>query len=179
MLLQGTVIQRAEITQINDTECASLTLQQSELDAGIQALVQQRKDFESDVTAKRKALAAAKVKFKEVRAKKKKLETPLLSEIQNTLLEHNISAAAYHGGKLNGVDCHELIQLEKVLFRKIETGLLSSSNPDRCSNNTIEKTCSLYFDMCVTLDSLASKLQMWHGEPQEEDYKVAERASQN
>ncbi len=75
--------------------------------------MQQRKDFESGVTAKRKSLAAAKVKFKEVRAKKKKIETPLLSEIENTLLEHNISAAAYHGGKLNGVDCHELIQLAK------------------------------------------------------------------
>ena len=141
--------------------------------------MQQRKDFESDVTAKRKALAAAKVKFKEVRAKKKKIETPLLSEIENTLLEHNISAAAYHGGKLNGVVCCELIQLAKIIFEKIETVLLSSSNPDRCSNNIIEQTCSLYCDMCVTLDSLASKLWMKHGEPQEEDYRVAEKALQN
>jgi hypothetical protein len=29
------------------------------------------------------------------------------AEIENLLLQYNISAAAYHGGKLNGVDCHE------------------------------------------------------------------------
>jgi hypothetical protein len=68
------------------------------------------------------------------------------------LLQHNISAAAYHGGKLNGV----------------------ASNPDRCSDNTFIKTCSLYRDLFVTLDNLSSKFRMKHGEPTEEDYKEAE-----
>jgi hypothetical protein len=35
------------------------------------------------------------------------------AEIKNILLQHNISAAAYHGGKLNGVDHRELIHLVK------------------------------------------------------------------
>jgi len=90
------------------------------------------------------------------------------------LLQHNISAAAYHGGKLNGVDCRELIQFAKPIFGKIETYLLSSSNPDRCSDNTFIKTCSLYRDLFVTLDNLSSKFCMKHGEPKEEDYKEAE-----
>jgi len=87
------------------------------------------------------------------------------------LLQHNISAAAHHGGKLNGIDCCELIQLTKQIFGKIETYVLSSSNPDRCSDNTIINTCSLYQDCFVTVDKL-SKLRRKHGEPDEEDYKV-------
>jgi hypothetical protein len=37
-------------------------------------------------------------------------------KIENILLEFGISAAAYHGRKLNGVDCQELIKLAKPIF---------------------------------------------------------------
>ena len=164
---------------ISAPERQSLLLQQLELDGSIKALAEQRKTLESDVGVKRKALRAAKVTFKEIRAKKKKIETPVLAELENILLQHNISAAAYHGGKLNGVDCREFIQHSKLLYRKFETYLLSTSNADRCSNEVIIKTCSLYRDICVTLDSLASKFRMKNGEPQAEDYEIAEKALTN
>ncbi len=89
----------------------------------------QRKALEADVVAKRKASTAARAQIKEVRAKKKKIETPILAKIENILMEHNICAAAYHGGKLNGVDGHEFLQLAKLLFGKIQTCLLSTSSP--------------------------------------------------
>lgn len=135
----------------------------------------QRKALEADVVAKRKASTAARAQIKEVRAKKKKIETPILAKIENILMEHNICAAAYHEGKLNGVDGHEFLQLAKLLFEKIQTYLLSTSSPDRCSNQDIIKICSLYKYMSVTLDNLASKFQIKHGEPQEEDYITAEK----
>jgi len=162
--------------RISAEDRESLLVQQQELDGTIQALVHQRKALEADVVTKRKNLTAARAQFKEIRAKKKKMDTPILAEIENILLEHNICAAAYHGGKLNGVDCREFIQLAKLLFGQIQTYLLSTSNPDRCSNEDIIKTCSLYRDICVTLDSLASKFQMKHAEPIEEDYNIAEKA---
>jgi hypothetical protein len=137
-----------------------LLLQQVELDGSIQALVQQRKNLEADIGVKRKAFTAAKAKFKEVRAKKQKIETPILAEIENILLQHNITAAAYHGGKLNGVDYREFIQHSKPLYQKFETYLLSTSNANRCSNEVIIQTCSLYRNICVTLDSLASKFRI-------------------
>jgi hypothetical protein len=38
------------------------------------------------------------------------LRCPLLLK-ENIILDFGFTAAAYHGGKLNGVDCHELIRL--------------------------------------------------------------------
>jgi hypothetical protein len=157
----------------------SLLLQQRELDGSIQALVQQRKALESDVGGKRKALMAAKPTFKEIQAKKKKIETPVLAELENILLQYNISAAAYHGGKFNGMDCHEFIQYSKLLYREFETYLLSTSNADRCSNEVIVQTCFLYREICVTLDCLASKFRMKNGEPQAEDYEIAIKVLKN
>jgi len=37
------------------------------------------------------------------------IDIPIFSHVENILKDHNISAAAYHGGKLNGIDCCELI----------------------------------------------------------------------
>jgi hypothetical protein len=36
-----------------------------------------------------------------------KIALPVTAEIKNILLQYNISAAAYHGGQLNGVDYWE------------------------------------------------------------------------
>ena len=77
------------------------------------------------------------------------------------------------------MDCREFIQHSKPLYRKFETYLLSTSNANRCSNEVIIQTCSLYRDICVTLDSLASKFRMKNGEPQENDYEIAEKSLGN
>jgi hypothetical protein len=49
----------------------------------------------------------------------------------------------YHGGKLNGVDCHEVMSQAKSLFFNIKTLLLSISHPDRCSDDTIINHCNI------------------------------------
>jgi hypothetical protein len=53
--------------------------------------------------------------LQKIQGEKTKINTPVSAEIENILLQHNISAAAYHGGKLNGVDCHEFIFLAKQI----------------------------------------------------------------
>jgi predicted nucleic acid-binding Zn-ribbon protein len=55
-----------------EAECASLQQQQRDLEESIKALVNRRKELESDLTMKRKALAGARAKFKDVQAKKPK-----------------------------------------------------------------------------------------------------------
>jgi hypothetical protein len=64
----------------------------------------------------RAALQTAKKQHQSVRAKKKKMDMPIYSHVENILKDYNISAAAYHGGKLNGVDCREFIRLAKSHF---------------------------------------------------------------
>lgn len=54
-----------------------------------------------------------KKELKEVQKKKNKIDTPILVDLVNMLKKTNISAAAYHGGKLNGIDCHELLSILK------------------------------------------------------------------
>ena len=151
-----------------------LRQQQQELDTMIAELVNNRKALETDVTLKRKALTTAKASLKAVREKKRKLEMPVFSDIENILLEYGITAAAYHGGKLNGVDCRELLTLAKTIFERFKTCLLSVSHPERCSDAIINQACDLHRDICITLDSLTSKLRMKQGEPQENDFQLAD-----
>jgi len=54
-------------------------------------------------------LERRKKELKKIQSDKKKIDLPVSAEIENTLLKYNISAAAYHGGKLNGVHCREYI----------------------------------------------------------------------
>jgi hypothetical protein len=63
--------------------------------------VEQKKCFEKDISIKRRENQSHK------RYKKRKIDLPVSADI---------SAAAYHGDKLNGVDCHELIRLTKINF---------------------------------------------------------------
>jgi hypothetical protein len=97
---------------------------------------------------------------------------PIFSEIENILLEFGITAAAYHGGKPNGVDCRELLKLAKDIFECFKGCLLSVSNPGRCSEDLI-------VNACVTLDALTSKIRMKNSELLEEDYVVAEKHLRN
>jgi hypothetical protein len=64
------------------------------LEDEISRLVNSRKLLEADVSLK-----------KIISPRKKRLSVG----IENILLQFNISAAAYHGGKLNGIDCHEFV----------------------------------------------------------------------
>jgi hypothetical protein len=40
-------------------------------------------------------------------------------EIENLLMQFNISAAAYHGGKINGVHFHRVMQQAQLVFQEI------------------------------------------------------------
>jgi len=82
----------------------------------------------------------------------------------------------YHGGKLNGVDCHELICLAKPIFLQLETELLSVTHEDRCSDDKkIINACHLHRDIYVMLDLAASKFRLKNGEPSEQDYQALEK----
>jgi adenylosuccinate lyase len=71
----------------------------------INQLVAERRQLEKAVQACKKDVTNKKTALKEATAKKQKIEKPIHVEIELLLNEYNISAAAYHGGKLNGVDC--------------------------------------------------------------------------
>jgi hypothetical protein len=70
----------------------------------------ERKWMETGITLKRKQVREKKKVLNKIRSDKKN-DLPVAEGIENILLQYNISAAAYHGGKLNGVDCQELIHL--------------------------------------------------------------------
>jgi hypothetical protein len=122
---------------LSQDEVTNLRGQKEELDHTISLLVWQRKNLEANLSEKRKNAAIAKSELKQVREKKLKVNMPVFTDIKNILVEFGITAAAYHGGKLNGVDCWELIKLAKPIFEQFQTMLLSVSHPGRCSNDTI------------------------------------------
>ena len=101
-------------------------------------------------------MEASKV-LKELQAKKMKLDKPTIAAIENILLKYEISPARYHGGKLNGVDCRELMYKSVPIFEEIEQLLLSIDHPQRCSSHTIRQRCKVYCDTLITLDLISSK----------------------
>jgi beta-phosphoglucomutase-like phosphatase (HAD superfamily) len=105
---------------ISDDEETRHRHQPMQLEEHIKTLLDEQINLEADIKLKKASLQKAKKELKSVREKKKKIDMPLFSQIENLLKEYNISAAAYHSGKLNGVDCHELIQLAKPLFFQFE-----------------------------------------------------------
>jgi hypothetical protein len=84
--------------------------------------------------------------------------------MENIFLEYEISPAKYHGGKLNGVDCHDVISEANSLIFSIKTLLLSISHPDRCSHDTIVDDCNILHNIVGTLDLPCSKLRIKRGE---------------
>jgi len=72
--------------------------------------------MEKNLSYSHKLLGEKKKELKQIQSDKKKIDLPVSAEIENILLKYNISAAAYHGGKLNGVDSRELIRLSKPFF---------------------------------------------------------------
>jgi hypothetical protein len=145
----------------------------------ITQMVAQRKALEKDLSLKKKALADRRKDLQGIQRKKKKIDFPVSADIENILKEYNISAAAYHGGKLNGVDCRELLRLTKDFFPRFEEQLLAVEHPDRCSSSTITDTCKVHNDLLATLDLISSKIRLKYNEPQPEDYDILERALDN
>jgi hypothetical protein len=80
------------------------------------------------------------------------------SEIENLLMIFNISAAAYHGGKLNGVHYCRVRQQAQSVFQQIQQLLMQSNNAKKCDKEKIMFECALHRDMCLTLDTICSKL---------------------
>jgi hypothetical protein len=115
----------------------------------------------------------------ELFVKRSKVERPICPEIENLLLQYNISAAAYHEGKLNGVHCHKVMQQAKLLFQEIQEQLMQTNEAERCDDEKIIFECGLHPDICLTLNAISSKLRMKHGEPQPQDYNILQQAMDN
>jgi hypothetical protein len=99
--------------------------------------------------------------------------------IENILLQFNISAAAYHGGKLNGINCHELIHLAKQNFPLYEANLIATTHPDRCIDDVIIQTCRVHCYICVTLDLISSKIWLKNQVPEQHNYLTLEAVLNN
>jgi hypothetical protein len=80
----------------------------------ISLMTDERKRMKTGITHKQKLVGKKKKISKKIQSDKKQIDLPVTVEIENILLQYNISAAAYHGGKL--VDCQELICLSKPIF---------------------------------------------------------------
>ncbi len=81
----------------------------------------QKKNLEKELGRKRKELSDAKKDLKKVRMEKTKMETPTVASIENIFLNFSILPAAYHGGKLNGVNCREVMALASVYFKRLSS----------------------------------------------------------
>jgi hypothetical protein len=142
-------------------------------------LVDKRKFLEKEITLKRKLVTERKKELQQIQASKKKINLPVSADIENILNKYNILAAAYHGGKLNGVDCRELISLTKEISPLLQDQRLAVNHTDRCSSEVIIDTCTVHRDICLTLDLISSKIRMKYQEPEAEDYSILERALTN
>jgi len=165
--------------ELSNEQRIRYTLERDNKDREITQLIQQRKDIEKELTSRRKVLAQKKKDFQELVKKKKKIDLPVTADLENILNGYNITAAAYHGGKLNGVDCRELIRLTKEILPLFQAQLLNVSHPERCSSDTIVQTCEVHNDLFATLDLISSKIRLKHKEPTQQDYDVLERSLHN
>jgi len=57
--------------------------------------------------------------------------------------------------------------------------LLTVDHPDRCSDDEIVKNCTVFTNICTTLDTISSKIRMKFQEPRDEDYDILQKALQN
>ncbi len=99
-----------------------------------------------------------KAALKKIQSEKTKMDVPTIAEMENIFSDYGITPARYQGGKLNGVDCHEVMSRVKTLFEQIETLLLSVSHDDRCSDAQVKHVCNVHRDIFVTLDTISSKI---------------------
>jgi hypothetical protein len=103
----------------------SLQTQKQELDDEIEWLSQEQKRLKANASDKRKTFLDTSKALKEDQAKKTKIDRPTTATMENILSNYEICPARYHGGKLNGVDCRELMSKAKEIFGEIQAMLLS------------------------------------------------------
>ena len=150
-----------------------------EIEYWIDDLTAEQQRLKVDVSTKREQFMEASKALKEIQQKKTKSDSPTVATIENIFIDYEISPAKYHGGKLNGVDCREVMLKAKSLFCDIKRLLLSISHPDRCSDEIIIQRCDIFQDILVTLDLICSKIRIKRGELKENDIAELRRAQQS
>jgi hypothetical protein len=128
------------------------------------------------VKTKRANHLSAKKAFKELRMKKTKGDRPVRAEVEDILQKFEISAAAYHGGDLNGVCARRLMANAKIIFEDIQAYLLLYDNDEKCSNDYIFHFCDSYSSTFATLDAIATKLRIKSWNATAEDHEVLLRS---
>jgi len=153
--------------------------QKEEMDYWVSTLTADLERLKKDVSTRREIFSAASKALKAIQQKKDKSDTPTVATMENIFLQYEISPAKYHGGKLNGVDCREVMTKAKVLFRDIKSLLLSISHPNRCSDDTIIQRCNIFQDILVTMDLICSKIRIKRGELKGSDVAEVKRAKES
>jgi hypothetical protein len=74
--------------------------------------------------------------------------------------------AAYHGGKLNAVDCQCFMHYASAFFSENQEILLNSQNHERCTDSVIE-----HRGILIVLDTICSRLCKKTGQAAE-DFNV-------
>ncbi len=100
----------------------------------IEGLHEEQKQLEHNITVKKKHLKDAKDALRKIQSEKTKMDIPTVVAMENLFSENGITPAKNHGGKLNGVDCCEVMSHAKILFEEIEALLLSVLHTDQCSD---------------------------------------------
>jgi hypothetical protein len=136
----------------------------------------EQKQREAGVKAKRANYLSAKTSFKELRMKKTKSDRPVMVEVEDILEKFEISAAAYHGGDLNGVCARRLMANAKIIFEDIQAYLLRYENDEKCSDDYIFHFCDLYSSIFATLDAITAKLQIKSGNATAEEPETLVRS---
>ena len=155
---------------ISQEERDELYQQMQEIRLTVSQKKAEQKELEADVKAKRAQYFSAKKAFKELRLKKTKGDRPVRAEVQDILENFEISAAAYHGGDLNGVCARRLLANAKPIFESIQAYLLEYDNAEKCSDDTIFQICDLYSSIFATLDVITAKLRIKSGNATMEDH---------
>jgi hypothetical protein len=174
---------RAERQQVNAQlhrgENIDLLILKNNLETQIDQLMDEKKLREKTVSTCKKELSGKLATLKAITEKKSKIEKPIHAELELLLSEYNISAAAYHGGKLNGVDCRRFMHHASSIFSDVLTLLLQSENPDRCTDEAIKYETELHRDIAIVLDTICSRLRKKTGEATLEDFDVVEASVAN
>jgi hypothetical protein len=145
--------------RITEHERNSLLEDRDSIGERIKGIMIEQERLQAVVNSARSSLSEANKALSEIRTKKGKIDQPLCAEIENMLKEFDISAAAYHGGQLNGVCCRRLMKKSENIFEVIERILLlSAAHLNKCSDADIKEACNLYRSIFGTLDTISSKL---------------------
>ncbi len=142
-------LQKVEVTQAlkqrgpTEQQIASLVDDHLQIDDRITQIISQKKNLEKELGRKRKALSDAKKDLKKLQMDKTKMDMPTVASIENMFLNYSISPAAFHGGKLNGVDCRGVMALASTLFEEINQLLLSVPHSEWSAEGTARSNMTI------------------------------------